>query len=417
MSPEAPAPRPGFAQALFVAAVAVLLQLSLWPWHFEWEAAELLRRLDEGRDGRGERWLPHALLFLTIGATLARVRPGDGARAGARLVALALLVECAQVFARGRHARVSDLVLHLLAGVVGIALATRWPFTVRLTPQRAIGATLAAALLLLALVAAGFSGTSLDGFDPRFPLVVGAEPDGTRRFDGVIDEVWLSERALSDDELTAGERPADALLPVASAAPCASLAAWRARGAFGVGLRVRPSRPSSAAPATRVTCGEGPNRRNWTLARRGDDLVLHVRCARSGWNASRQPLVWRSVFTGDRAQSLVVAWADGHARLAQDGRLVGAPIDLLLAARADTPASAFPPGLLGLLAILPLACFARALPARRGLAFAVACAPALGLELVLAQQAGVPARAVDFGLGLSLGVLVLRARRSRARQA
>lgn len=417
MSATAPAPRPGFALALLVAAVAVLLQLSLWPWRFEWDAAELLRRLDEGREGRGERWLPHALLFLAIGAGLTRIRPSDATRAGARLVALALLVECGQVFARGRHARVSDLLLHLLAGALGVAVATRWPDTWRITPRWRIAATFAAALVLQALVAAGFSGTALDRFDPRFPLVLGAEPDGTRRFDGVIDEVWLSERALRDDELTSGARPADAVLPAMGATPCASLAAWRAGGAFGVGLRVRPTRPSSAAPATLVTNGEGPNRRNWTLARRGDDLVLHVRCARSGWNASRQPIVWPGVFAGDRAQSLVVAWEDGHARLAQDGRLVGAPIDLLLAARSDAPASAFPPGLLGLLAILPLACFARALPARCGLAFALACAPALGLELVLAQQAGVPARGVDFGLGLGLGFLLLRARRSRGRQA
>jgi VanZ family protein len=67
--------------------------------------------------------LEHFLIFLITGAAFALAYPGRQLVNCGGLTAFAGLVEIAQIWSFGRHARISDFIVDALAALIGVGLA------------------------------------------------------------------------------------------------------------------------------------------------------------------------------------------------------------------------------------------------------------------------------------------------------
>lgn len=80
--------------------------------------------------GRPETGAPHALehfaIFLATGFAAGVGWPRKHALLSFLLVIFAGLVEIAQLFVPGRHARVSDFTVDVLAGIIGLMVSVFW---------------------------------------------------------------------------------------------------------------------------------------------------------------------------------------------------------------------------------------------------------------------------------------------------
>ncbi|MFO1051418.1 MAG: hypothetical protein U1F36_04330 [Planctomycetota bacterium] len=407
------------ADALRVAAAGTLalwlLHAGMRPWLLETAPVGILQRLSDGALALSASPASHAAGFGLLGALLALrrcARTGDAIATGS---AVALLVEIAQVFAVARHARVLDLLLDVVAVTCGVLLVMPWRRALRRVVGRgatALTAVSCAAIPILAVWALGdgFRGTSLDGFDARFPITAGREADGTRSALGAIRDVVVLPVAVDAESIARDDLARRADVLSLDDGPAAT-ARMRASESFTVALRYRPDPVEQWGGVRLVTCSEAAWRRNWTVAQRGRGIELRVRCGCTGWNGADHPLRWDGVFTGEGERALAVTWDHGLARLFVDGAPIGPPRSLLEDARGDRLVSGAPGALLGLLLLAPVGAFARAILSRRVAVVVVLVAMVLAcvVEVCGALRLGIGMRATTLGAGAGLAlVLALR---------
>jgi len=215
-------------------------------------------------------------------------RPAWAALSDVLLVALG--IELAQAAISARHAYVSDLLIALVAGGVGILIGRRWGMWRASDRLSMRSGPLFAAILLLNGLAAwpvieAYRGATLQNWNCAFPWRLGGEPTGNRSWQGVVPFAALYDRALTATEL-AGDPPPGALLnhhaaprpgatdpvlidpwPGGGKEACRSL---KAKRGFTLLLHARSLEAEQTGPARLITQSLDKLTRNLTLpTRRG----------------------------------------------------------------------------------------------------------------------------------------------------
>jgi VanZ like family/Concanavalin A-like lectin/glucanases superfamily len=293
----------------------------------------------------------------------------------------ALVVELAQSLVDTRHARLTDFLLAMAFGWLGVGMGA-WlgarPSPVRL--RRLLLAGLVAGNAVLAvIVAESHFGADIKGWDCDFPLVVANESSGDRPWRGRIRGVAIYPRALAAhdvaslasvplsseglrsrqdagalmvyhfDRARARRLPQvlpkgpeiDLLLPQAGPrtwrlgggaldvlapsliggdrAPHELCTAILESGAFAVEVAVASADLSQGGPARIVSYSSGPYQRNFTLGQERGALVFRVRTPWNGPNGANLPLETRDGVLAGGWHHVVAVYGRGAARLFLDG--------------------------------------------------------------------------------------------------
>lgn len=220
---------------------------------------------------------------------LARMRTSGTRRTIDALVAsmlLSLSVELAQLGVAGRVVSPIDVLLNLV-GALGACAIVRRVLARGASEARVLAAIVLPVYVLVSAHAIQTSlgaarGMRLEGWDPSMPLVAGREPDGSRRYRGLIE----GARACAG---IAGS--ALCVEPNADAASRRALAeAATSTQRFVLAAEVMSANDAQIGPARIITFSADPERRNATLGQTGTRLVLRLRTPLAGDNGAHPEL-------------------------------------------------------------------------------------------------------------------------------
>jgi len=300
-----------------------------------------------------------------------RIRVGV---AGAGLL-LAFVFELLQSLLLTRFASVADVLANGLGAAVGAEMLLRWgdgmvSWSARVARKIIHWFDLPRLGLLgivwfaaaVGLSAAASATTTLNGWDPGFPLVVGNEVGGERPWEGVMSSLYVVDAVLDVDEARAlsdgrpGELAADAEVLVGhdfrSGLDGTPSLVWEGADAGEVDPRgvklgadawlISPGPVAGVSraldesseftlivdaaardlvqggPARLVSISNGPTTRNLTIGQEGADLVVRMRTWLFGPDGSVPELVVPDVFTDTSARRLILRF---------DGSTISATVD------------------------------------------------------------------------------------------
>jgi glycopeptide antibiotics resistance protein len=211
--------------ALGIVACGILLVLvtTLFPFNFTFKDGFGIKEIVNSFNNQSNfrDWLGNVLLFVPFGFGLAGLSQKSKLRGIAALIGvlfasfcLSLTVEFLQVFLPGREPTFSDLLLNSVSGVLGFLGFNRWgakvlsqssasvtQITKRLSLKYLTVCLLGYLTLAVGISLALQTGTNLSNWDKSFPLLLGNELTGDRPWQGYISEIFIVDRALSQDEV------------------------------------------------------------------------------------------------------------------------------------------------------------------------------------------------------------------------
>lgn len=244
------APRtPQVVDTLNLIVLGWILYASLMPFAFELHGGAMWDRLQEGlHQGWSGRLRQHVAVHGALG--LLWTAGGPSRRAVAPAASVCLAIELFQVLIVGRHPRLGDwavntaaaasgavigriLVRHRLAGEALAACRRATSRHLRILGWAGLAAATAIAAAMNAVQ--GHEGVSFGDWDPRFPLAVGHEADGSQPWHGTLDGVALYPRAWDDAQMRR----------FAEGSEWSAGAVARRLAAPGVAYDLTPSHPSA----------------------------------------------------------------------------------------------------------------------------------------------------------------------------
>lgn len=343
---------------------------------------------------------------------------------GLGVAVLSLVVELGQLWVPGRSTSPYDVGLNALGGLgaawIGVRLARRGTDPVALQVGAGGVVLLGVAIFLSATGFAVASGLRILEWDPTYPVVAGAEPDGERPYRGRVTEAWICS----------GEEGAEVCAePGAPGAVRSALATGAARSQEVILSASVVSDGPQTGPARIITYSQGWWTRNAMLGQQDRDLVLRLRTPLAGVNGAvvqfvlpgavsdQSPTELRAAFRQDR---IVLSARSASEQVRGEfrwGTLSGwwltsgragrdvTPSDLRRATVVGAAAFGVPLGLAliwfgsGPLALLALAGAATPPGALTGMGLALGI-PLPAMDLVVSAGFG--------GLGVALGLLVRR---------
>lgn len=220
--------------------------------------------------------LANLALLAPLAIAVVLCAPGGGrsrlARAGLAALAASVVVEIGQMFIEGRHPSPMDLGLNASGGVLLAWLA------VRLEPRLGAGRILTAVTLVAWGTVLGHSVLAaaaverhhrIRGWEPSYPILMGDEVGGGRRYLGTIRNPAICAAGPEAPVcVSAGANPPSR----ARLAEAARKSQWARARATVVSTSDR-----QRGPARIVTFSDGTLRRNITLAQKGRALVFRIR--------------------------------------------------------------------------------------------------------------------------------------------
>ena len=375
------------AIVLVTAGIALIVWATLWPLAFRFEPLAW-REL-----GRRVHWTPSSaldvplniLLFLPfgIGASLLGHRGGEAAKGIALTllasVAVTACVESFQVFLPDRTPNVSDLLANIMGGLAGLGCVLLWErrrtlpaFAASCLTPRCLGLLYGGGLLMALVFAAALTrGMAPGGWDPTYRMAFGNELTRDRPWAGVVHDVVVFSRAVTETEATAlleGEVPGrlraasisdyplrDAAglsdrrgrLPALAFVGGGSAERFREAGIaldesswiatarpvdylteavndsrqFAVALTVTPARLEQQGPARILTISKDPFHRNLTVGQSGTGLVVRWRSFLTGGNGSSPEMLFPAVFSSQTPQRLVISCGGARIGLYRTGQV------------------------------------------------------------------------------------------------
>jgi glycopeptide antibiotics resistance protein len=214
-----------WASRIFVASLLLILFLTLFPFDFAFEQGFSLQRIVHSfhhptspTDIIGNIWLFIPLGFgLTCLLYIARLQ--KIAIAIAVVVfsgSLSLTVEVLQVFLPSRAATLTDILANTLGGFLGFLSFYRgWSKIFRSASRllnrsffylsvKRLTTILAGYVFIILLISVALQQTvTLNNWDSSFPLVLGNEATGNRPWQGSIAELYLADRAITEQSAAA----------------------------------------------------------------------------------------------------------------------------------------------------------------------------------------------------------------------
>jgi VanZ family protein len=228
----------------------------------------------------------NALLMTPIGVVLAIASRRPLAVVGGACMLLSLGVEFGQIFLLGRIVSVTDILLNT-TGAVGAGWIAR-----RLRPRLGAPAIVIATGVCVFAVVTSF--TVLGGllferevriaqWDPEFPIVIGLEADGDKRFHGTVTEARICAGEERERVCAMAGAPAEARERLVEVAQRSQI--------VDVYARFVSSTVDQWGPTRIVTFSASSFNRNLTLAQEGSALVLRIRTPLMGPNG-RNYEIW-----------------------------------------------------------------------------------------------------------------------------
>lgn len=340
-------------------------------------------------------WLAIAgrfVCFVPLGLLLTGRRPA-GRLAGPLIggILIVVLLEAAQAGFVGRHPRLFDLTVGLVAVSTGVVLAPRLCTTADQIRQRLasrtalLGLLIAGETLVAAAIAWAHHGVQIAGWDLRYPLLIGNEETLDRPWRGEIALLGFYRSALPAamiDQLARvrrGPTPGDAVAtpvlavydfrralgrrvrpqlaygePLVLRIPdepgwtrtgfglrCPGRGVTRnkgrattlirpliARGALSVELLIRPADTAQTGPARITSISRSPSLRDLTIGQQDDRIAVRIRTPRTGLNGAAIRCWTRPVLHAGEPAHIVTTFANGTLRIFVNGREARRPLHL-----------------------------------------------------------------------------------------
>ncbi len=385
-----------WANVLVTCGLLLVLYATLFP--FDFQAREHLALNEVILSFDPSLTLPYALkdfprnvvLFIPFGFGFAclAVSKGWGNRAVSLIatlsagLTLSFAVELSQVFLPLRFSSLADILANGVGTFLGFAAFLFWgerflnfiTTSVDKTKQyfslRKLAIVFVAYCSLVMLASAWANdATTLGNWDPTFPLILGNERTGDRPWQGNISQLFITNRALPDEEVaelfsqvvpdTAPEstiaayyRLADDknlsdlmgnLLPLSwqgqgqevaqsdrgtfvsanrwlqTLAPVTLLAQdITATSEFSMGAIIASATADQTGPARIVSISADPYHRNLTLAQEGADLVLRLRTPLTGENGMNPEWIVPNVFVDTKPRHVIITYNGTDIRIYLD---------------------------------------------------------------------------------------------------
>lgn len=213
-----------WAMFLVAGSVTIVLIVTLLPFSFDTSAYISLAMISEKFFDQKlsiEDLIANVLLFFPLGFGLAGVMQDRPFTKQQTLFvslifsgSLSLSVEALQILLPMRSPSILDLFSNSIGGVIGTAGFYIWDasasrFSLRkllesrcLTQRKLTFSVLCYAGLVLYLIVALQRTYNFSTWDPTFPLLIGNERTGDRPWNGMISQVYISNRALSFAEIS-----------------------------------------------------------------------------------------------------------------------------------------------------------------------------------------------------------------------
>lgn len=332
-------------------------------------------------------FLVNILLFLPLGFSLASLRQKKLRGIAAILdvlvacAGLSFLVEVLQVFLPSRSSSYGDILANTIGGFLGSLAFHQCRFKIlgwlsallqnirkRLSIKTLTVCFIGYASLVCLVPFVLQSTTTLNNWDPAFPLLLGNERTGDRPWRGTVSEVYIADRAISEEEvartftqeglLTAmadslvasyqltgrgnypdrtGHIPAlswQRQSPDAQTGTGAFLTSshWletttpavfltqkiRQTSQFTLSAIVATADTAQKGPARIVSLSGSPYERNFTLGQQKADLVFRLRTPLTGEGGAKPDLLVPKVFTDTKPHHLVITYGGSVLRIYMD---------------------------------------------------------------------------------------------------
>jgi glycopeptide antibiotics resistance protein len=358
---------------LLISSVLFVAICTLFPFQFMWDGS-LMALLDRVQF-RPERKdiVMNILLFLPVGFSLNRLL---GSLGWVRSIIFALLicgavstsVETLQMFLPSRNPNVVDIMSNSLGGIVGYGLGQLmgdrgvnqlkiWrQWLGKLSRGQVIALFLGHLTLAACIVASLPNPTLLTNWDSHMPLVLGNENSGDRPWGGIIESVYMSDRAWSEAEIK--QAVVEQKLPQDLAAAydlsrepfrdgtgnlpnlkwngdgirkdvTVSAELWlksdgnvvklndriRQSSQFTVMTTIASGDLKQQGPARIISISRSPFQRNFTIGQEKTDLHVRLRTAASDDNGVKPSFVIPNFFADKLLQHLVVTYHDAMLRM------------------------------------------------------------------------------------------------------
>lgn len=344
--------------------VIFILAVGLFPYKMHsggFSAAQVLEALPL-KKGTEPDWevVLNALLFIPFAFCLARYLAQRRALKFTPILVTILAVssvlsygiELLQFFIPGRFSSRADLFGNALGGLLGFVLF----YTIAAKTLFSLFLAYACTALFVSIPLQ--RAATLMNWDPSFHLLVGNERTGDRPWDGQVDRFYIADRAVSDSEVRSlttqrdpyavletsliasykfhgrngyqdqlGRMPdlilkggtASTLPGKSSAQPSSGWFETRNEvpsltkhliktSQFTLGLSLISHRSDQSGPARIISLSADPDRRNFTLAQEGTDLVFRLRTPFTGQNGVKPSLIVPNVFEPKELTDIVITY-------------------------------------------------------------------------------------------------------------
>jgi glycopeptide antibiotics resistance protein len=360
------------AIVLVTSGLALIIGATLWPLAFKFQPLawrDFVRSFD---------WTPSSpldfplniLLYLPFGGGVSLLlrrcaEPTKGI--GLTLLAsggVTACVEAFQVFQPARTPNLSDMLANTTGGLAGMGCVLLWERRRRLPAfaashltLRCLGLLYGSGLLMALLFAAALTrGMAPGGWDPTYRMALGNEITGDRPWAGLVRDVLVLSRAVTEAEAAAllkGDVPEAVRAAAVAEYPLKDATGLSDRGGqlpvltsiggrtarfletgtalnesswiateipvyfltetvnasrqFAVALTVTPERLEQDGPARIFTISTDPFDRNLTIGQRGTGLVVRWRSFLTADNGSSPEVLFSDVFRPQTQQRLVIS--------------------------------------------------------------------------------------------------------------
>ena len=365
---------------LIIFSLLLVLFSTLFPFDFSFKNGFSLKEIAESFSNASDLSdrIGNVLLFLPLGFGLSGLLQTSRLGATAKLAIILIIsaslsstVEVLQAFLPLRASTISDIITNTMGGGLGFLCFHLWrktiiSYTLALierikksfsTKKLTIGFLVY--MVLLCFISVALPGAmNLRSWDATFPLLLGNERTGDRPWQGYISELYIADRAISEQEvarafsdkpsfasignslvaayqLTGKEnyrdrtqhlpdlswrgQPPDTqdtkgvfLTPshwLETANPVTSLIQKiRDTSKFTLNLTIATANTTQVGPARIVSVSNGPNSRNFTLGQDKSDLVFRLRTPVSGENGTNPEIVVPGLFANTNVHHIIITY-------------------------------------------------------------------------------------------------------------
>ncbi|NDJ22163.1 VanZ family protein [Nostoc sp. B(2019)] len=370
-----------FNMLIFITSISLVLFATLYPFNFSVPDSFSLAKLFASFNNTSyfQDQVNNVLLFIPVGSSLTSLLQRLRMKIVVQIfiatlvsAGLSLTVEFLQVFLPSRTPTPADIMNNTIGGMLGFICFYLWNHqsfantvahienSKSSRSKKQIAACFLGYIFLTFLISLFWqSTTNLSNWDANYPLTIGNERTGDRPWQGYVSEVYMTDRAISTNEIAQGladssyfdklgtsllasyrlndkccykeqtgqlpellwqGQPSDiqegkgAFLGsshwLQTATPVTSLSKRISKTSeFTLSTTVATANKDQLGPARIVSVSGNSQRRNLTLAQQGNNLDFRLRTPITGENGSELKLNIPNVFVDTNPHHIVVTYA------------------------------------------------------------------------------------------------------------